>query len=181
MTRTAISPRFATRTRLNTVEREAGDRLELEQQLPELDRLRSLTTDNKTWLAELERTRYDNPLFVPITFEDFTPGYDTNSAVLFPETVAVREAPERWTWGAIFCDREAARFRTLPHPAAAETIERWRTLRQANLRICESLSPAEWARVGVHSERGPESVRLNIELLAGHDRMHLEQFRRGLG
>ncbi|MYS21036.1 hypothetical protein GA0115240_124915 [Streptomyces sp. DvalAA-14] len=65
------------------------------------------------WLAELERTRYDNPLFVPITFEDFTPGYDTNSAVLFPETVAVREAPERWTWGAIFCDREAARFRAV--------------------------------------------------------------------
>ncbi|HEY5836008.1 DUF6421 family protein [Streptomyces sp.] len=71
------------------------------------------------WLAELERTRYDNPLFVPITFEDFTPGYDTNSAVLFPETVAVREAPERWTWGAIFCDREAARFRTVT--AAAVT------------------------------------------------------------
>jgi hypothetical protein len=63
------------------------------------------------WLAELERTRYDNPLFVPITFEDFTPGYDTNSAVLFPETVAVRKAPERFSWGAIFCDREAARFR----------------------------------------------------------------------
>jgi hypothetical protein len=65
------------------------------------------------WLAELERTRYDNPLFVPISFEDFTPGYDTNSAVLFPETVAVRETPERWTWGAIFCDREAARFRAV--------------------------------------------------------------------
>jgi hypothetical protein len=64
---------------------------------------------------------------------------------------------------------------------AAETIERWRTLRQAKLRICESLSPAEWERVGVHSERGPESARLNIQLLAGHDRMHLDQFRRGLG
>jgi hypothetical protein len=73
------------------------------------------------WLAELERTRYDNPLFVPITFEDFTPGYDTNSAVLFPETVAVREAPERWTWGAIFCDREAARFRAVTS-AAVETL-----------------------------------------------------------
>ncbi|MEV6006741.1 DUF6421 family protein [Streptomyces sp. NPDC051976] len=73
------------------------------------------------WLAELERTRYDNPLFVPITFEDFTPGYDTNSAVLFPETVAVREAPERWTWGAIFCDREAARFRAVS-AAAVETL-----------------------------------------------------------
>ncbi|MFH8989829.1 DUF6421 family protein [Streptomyces sp. NPDC017940] len=63
------------------------------------------------WLAELERTRYDNPLFCGITFEDFTAGYDTNSAVLFPETIAVREAPERFTWGGIFCDREAARFR----------------------------------------------------------------------
>ena len=63
------------------------------------------------WLAELEATRYDNPLFCGITFEDFTAGYDTNSAVLFPETIAVREAPENFTWGAIFCDREAARFR----------------------------------------------------------------------
>ncbi|NJP67149.1 DUF6421 family protein [Streptomyces spiramenti] len=63
------------------------------------------------WLAELEATRYDNPLFLGITFEDFTAGYDTNSAVLFPETVAVREAPERFGWGGIFCDREAARFR----------------------------------------------------------------------
>ncbi|MFE4214384.1 DUF6421 family protein [Streptomyces sp. NPDC056844] len=63
------------------------------------------------WLAELEATRYDNPLFCGITFEDFTSGYDTNSAVLFPETIAVREAPERFSWGGIFCDREAARFR----------------------------------------------------------------------
>ncbi|MDQ0945159.1 DUF6421 family protein [Streptomyces sp. V1I1] len=65
------------------------------------------------WLAELERTRYDNPLFCGITFEGFTAGYDTNSAVLFPETIAVREAPERFTWGGIFCDREAARFRAV--------------------------------------------------------------------
>jgi hypothetical protein len=73
------------------------------------------------WLAELERTRYDNAMFVPIAFEDFTAGYDTNSAVLFPETVAVREAPERWSWGAIFCDREAARFRTVT-AAAVDTL-----------------------------------------------------------
>ena len=69
------------------------------------------------WLAELERTRFDNPMFVPITFIDFTSGYDTNSAVLFPETVAVREAPERFTWGGIFCDREAARFRAVSSAA----------------------------------------------------------------
>ncbi|WP_328540094.1 DUF6421 family protein [Streptomyces sp. NBC_00344] len=69
------------------------------------------------WLAELEATRYDNPLFCGITFEDFTSGYDTNSAVLFPETIAVREAPERFTWGGIFCDREAARFRAVTEAA----------------------------------------------------------------
>ncbi|MGW6689080.1 DUF6421 family protein [Streptomyces sp. NPDC054961] len=73
------------------------------------------------WLSELERTRYDNPLFLGITFEDFTPGYDTHSAVLFPETIAVREAPERFTWGGIFCDREAARYRKVT-AAAVETL-----------------------------------------------------------
>ncbi|THA23514.1 hypothetical protein E4198_01055 [Streptomyces sp. RKND-216] len=73
------------------------------------------------WLAELERTRYDNPLFCGIAFEDFTAGYDTNSAVLFPETIAVREAPDRFTWGGIFCDREAARFRRVIDAACEVT------------------------------------------------------------
>ncbi|GAA3618785.1 DUF6421 family protein [Marihabitans asiaticum] len=71
------------------------------------------------WLAEVEAA-YPNGAFLPVTFTDFTPGYDTNSAVLFPETVAVREVP-RFTWGAIFCDREAARFRAVT-AAAAETL-----------------------------------------------------------
>ncbi|HEX2087137.1 MAG TPA: DUF6421 family protein, partial [Solirubrobacteraceae bacterium] len=45
------------------------------------------------WLAELERTRYDNPKFVPVTFVDRTAGYDSECAVLFPETVAVAGRP----------------------------------------------------------------------------------------
>ncbi|MEO3756123.1 DUF6421 family protein [Streptomyces sp. B6B3] len=73
------------------------------------------------WLAELERTRYDNPMFLGITFEDFTDGYDTHSAVLFPETIAVRKAPDRFTWGGIFCDREAARFRRVVGAACEVT------------------------------------------------------------
>ncbi|MCL2541450.1 MAG: DUF6421 family protein [Nocardioidaceae bacterium] len=73
------------------------------------------------WLAGLERDRYDNPMFVPVRFDDFTSGYDTHSAVLFPETVAVRETPGRYSWGAIFCDREAARFRAVTS-AAADTL-----------------------------------------------------------
>jgi len=52
------------------------------------------------FIAQLE-TEYTNRLFVSLRFLDFTPGYDTNSAVLFPETVAMREIPS-FTWGAIF-------------------------------------------------------------------------------
>jgi hypothetical protein len=71
------------------------------------------------FVAELE-LEYTNKLFVPIRFLDFTAGYDTNSAVLFPETVAMRQIPT-FTWGAIFADREAARFRTVVKAAAAIT------------------------------------------------------------
>jgi hypothetical protein len=41
------------------------------------------------WLAELERTRYDNAKFVPVTFVDRTAGYDSECAVPVPETVSV--------------------------------------------------------------------------------------------
>lgn len=69
------------------------------------------------FVADLEAGDYSNKLFVPIRFLDFTAGYDTNSAVLFPETVAMREIP-KFTWGAIFADREAARFRRVVTAAA---------------------------------------------------------------
>jgi len=72
------------------------------------------------FVADLEAGDYSNPLFLPIRFLDFTAGYDTNSAVLFPETVAMREVPA-FTWGGIFADREAARFRRVVTEAAAVT------------------------------------------------------------
>jgi hypothetical protein len=64
--------------------------------------------------------RYTNKLFVSLRLVDFTPGYDTNSAVLFPETVAMRSIPA-FTWGALFEDREAARFRRVVRAAAEIT------------------------------------------------------------
>jgi hypothetical protein len=64
------------------------------------------------WLADLERTRYDNAKFVPVTFVDRTAGYDSDCAVLFPETFAVSGVVEN-NFGGIFCDREAERFRHL--------------------------------------------------------------------
>ncbi|MEV0981866.1 DUF6421 family protein [Streptomyces sp. NPDC049915] len=73
------------------------------------------------WLADVERAGYDNPLVVPLAFEDFTDGFDSHTAVLFPESVSVRSAPPSYDWGALFCDREAARFATVVS-AAAKTL-----------------------------------------------------------
>jgi Family of unknown function (DUF6421) len=69
------------------------------------------------WIAELERTRYDNPQFVPVELVDGTRGYDSECATLFPETVSVAERPVNH-FGAIFCDREAARLRRIAGAAA---------------------------------------------------------------
>ena len=72
------------------------------------------------FIARLEAGDYGNKMFVAMRFVDFTPGYDTNSAVLFPETIAMREIPT-FTWGAIFQDREAARFRRVTRAVAEIT------------------------------------------------------------
>ena len=68
-------------------------------------------------VAELERTRYDNPKFVPVEMVDATRGYDSECATLFPETVSVAGRPVN-NFGAIFCDRESARLRRVAGEAA---------------------------------------------------------------
>jgi Family of unknown function (DUF6421)/Domain of unknown function (DUF4350) len=62
------------------------------------------------WIAELERSRYGNEKFVPVELVEGTRGYQSECATLFPETVSVVGRPVN-NFGAIFCDREAARLR----------------------------------------------------------------------
>jgi hypothetical protein len=50
-----------------------------------------------------------------------------------------------------------------------------RGLREANLALYRSLTPEEWQRYGVHSERGKETVQHIVNLAAGHDLNHLRQ------
>jgi hypothetical protein len=61
------------------------------------------------WLAQLERTRFHNPKFAPAHLVDFTAGYASECAVLFPETVSVAGRPTN-QFATIFCDREARRL-----------------------------------------------------------------------
>lgn len=53
-------------------------------------------------------------------------------------------------------------------------------LRAANIELWRASSVADRARVGLHRERGEESFDLMFRMLAGHDRIHLEQARRAL-
>lgn len=61
-----------------------------------------------------------------------------------------------------------------------ELIRLFRALRQANLALWQRSTPSQQQRVGMHSERGPESYELEFRMIAGHDRFHLDQMRKTL-
>jgi hypothetical protein len=46
------------------------------------------------------------------------------------------------------------------------------------VRLLRSLGPAEKKRVGVHTERGEESIEHMVRMMAGHDTLHLNQLDR---
>jgi uncharacterized damage-inducible protein DinB len=60
----------------------------------------------------------------------------------------------------------------------SDALELLGVLRRANLRLVDGASPAELKRVGVHAERGDESLEHLIRLYAGHDLLHLRQIAR---
>jgi DinB family protein len=59
-----------------------------------------------------------------------------------------------------------------------ESVAEFATLRKGNLRLIKRATPQDLERVGVHSERGEESVRHMLRLYAGHDLLHLRQIAR---
>jgi hypothetical protein len=61
---------------------------------------------------------------------------------------------------------------------ARDAFEQFAVLRAANLRIWERLTDAELARVGLHAERGEESLGHLRRLYAAHDLLHLRQLER---
>jgi hypothetical protein len=59
-----------------------------------------------------------------------------------------------------------------------QALDQLRGLRTANLHLWRSLSPAQLDRVGMHTERGPESTGHILRLMAGHDLVHRRQIDR---
>ena len=68
-------------------------------------------------------------------------------------------------------------YSSVPLPEALAQLS---ALRTANLRVLRQLGPAELERVGLHSERGAESLEHLTKLMAGHDLVHRRQIDRVL-
>ena|SRR5215210_680326 len=57
-------------------------------------------------------------------------------------------------------------------------MDQLRSLRAANIHVLRQLSPGQLERVGLHSERGPETAGFLLRLMAGHDLVHRRQIDR---
>jgi hypothetical protein len=60
----------------------------------------------------------------------------------------------------------------------SHAMELFMVLRRANVALLGRVSPSDLRRVGVHVERGEESVEHLRRLIAGHDLLHLRQIAR---
>ena len=61
---------------------------------------------------------------------------------------------------------------------AEESIREFGVLRAGNLRLLRNATADDMKRVGVHSERGEESVAHMTKMYAGHDLLHVNQLER---
>jgi hypothetical protein len=61
-----------------------------------------------------------------------------------------------------------------------DLLSLFEAIRASNITLWSRLSSSDRTRVGMHLERGPESLDLTFRLAAGHDRVHLAQARRAL-
>jgi hypothetical protein len=59
-----------------------------------------------------------------------------------------------------------------------ESLAQFRCLRAGNLRLLRAATPADLQRVGIHAERGEETLAHIVKLYAAHDLVHLRQIAR---
>ncbi len=144
----------------------------------------------------------------PASVQEETPG--AVRAMIATAAADLRRRPAESEWSVLelvghLADAElvmAARYRwVLAHeepPIAAYDQDRWvdrlrhneddprdllalfEPLRRANLALWRRTPGPARQRVGLHSERGRESLDLMFRMIAGHDRFHLAQMDRTL-
>ena len=91
-------------------------------------------------------------------------GYRIRSILGAPGMLIVGFDQDKWAEAQNYAARDPQK-----------SLDVYRTMREANLRLLKSLKPEQWKQFGVHSERGPESIETIVKLFAGHDLNHLRQ------
>jgi hypothetical protein len=61
------------------------------------------------------------------------------------------------------------------HQDPQQSLEMFRVLREANLRLLKTIPKKMWRNYGMHQERGKETIERVARMLAGHDLNHIEQ------
>ena len=61
------------------------------------------------------------------------------------------------------------------HQDPRQSLEMFGVLREANLRLLESIPKKMWNCYGMHEERGKETIARVVRMFAGHDMNHGEQ------
>ena len=72
-------------------------------------------------------------------------------------------------------DAWAQRYATIP---IDESLELFDVVRKSNLRLLHALTPEQWLRASMHSERGRETIERLAKLHAAHDIVHSRQIAR---
>jgi DinB superfamily len=63
----------------------------------------------------------------------------------------------------------------------AECLERFRLLRRSHLRLFQNAPGKDLKRIGYHPQRGVMTLKMQLEMIAGHDLNHLDQIARIAG
>lgn len=95
--------------------------------------------------------------------------YAVRGRLVLSEDRPPLQAYDQDRWAALFNYREAATELALAQLSA---------LRAANLALWRTVGPEGRARVGLHSERGEESLDLMLRMMAAHDLVHRRQIER---
>jgi len=143
----------------------------------------------------------------PLEVQRKTPGVLADLIVAVPEKrLYERPAPDKWSVAELlahFADAEVVstwRYRQMiEHSDCSlpgydqelwnklgdyaarrpeDSLMLFRLLREVNLRMFAQLTPEEWERYAVHTERGRMTVADLARQIAGHDLNHLQQIEK---
>ncbi len=111
-----------------------------------------------------------------------------------PNEIVGHLADAEWAWGwrirtvlsqqrpAILGYDQEAWVRAQGHNdrEPREHLDAFVAMRRSNLALWRRIAPEDMERLGLHAERGPESLRTMLRMHAGHDLLHLDQIDRYL-